>query len=336
MRRPRQGGVAAGRVDDHEVGLGRAPRPSPRPGRPGRRRRRRQLGQRRPADLDGIGSTAPLERAPGAPAGEEMRHRLLAQIEIDHRHPGAVVQQGGDEMDGDGRLARPALLVADHDDARLTPPLASTDRENQLRLAAAEHTRAARGVNATRGRIRARWRRRFAMRPPGLSERAMTVHSPCPSSAPSPPCAPGRRLARGRRARRPGPDHGRPARGPPVAGAAGAGRRPTASSPACSSTRPSSRRTRTSRPIRATRPRDAALLAGAGCDLLYAPTRRRDVSAGLFAPRSPSPGVSAPHGRRSARPHHFAGVATVVAKLLDPVRARTSRCSARRTTSSCW
>jgi pantoate--beta-alanine ligase len=60
--------------------------------------------------------------------------------------------------------------------------------------------------------------------------------------------------------------------------------------------------------------RDAALLAGAGCDLLYAPTVAEMYAPG-FATTVTVAGVSAPL-EGEARPTHFAGVATVVAKLL--------------------
>jgi pantoate--beta-alanine ligase len=60
--------------------------------------------------------------------------------------------------------------------------------------------------------------------------------------------------------------------------------------------------------------RDADLLAGAGCDLLYAPTADEMYPPG-FSSRievgEPSTGMEG-----AARPSHFAGVATVVAKLL--------------------
>ena len=85
-----------------------------------------------------------------------------------------------------------------------------------------------------------------------------------------------------------------------------------ASSPACSSTQPNSGRARISAAYPRDEARDVALLAAAGCDLLYAP------AAGEIYP----PGFSTRHGRgvrrpwRALRPHHFAGVATVVAKLL--------------------
>ena len=59
---------------------------------------------------------------------------------------------------------------------------------------------------------------------------------------------------------------------------------------------------------------DAALLAGAGCDLLYAPAPGEIYPPG-FATTVSVAGVSAPMDGL-ARPIHFAGVATVVAKLL--------------------
>ncbi|MEW5729011.1 MAG: pantoate--beta-alanine ligase [Pseudomonadota bacterium] len=59
---------------------------------------------------------------------------------------------------------------------------------------------------------------------------------------------------------------------------------------------------------------DAALLAGAGCDLLFAPTVDEMYPAG-FATRVTVDGIS--EGLCGAvRPGHFEGVATVVAKLL--------------------
>jgi pantoate--beta-alanine ligase len=59
---------------------------------------------------------------------------------------------------------------------------------------------------------------------------------------------------------------------------------------------------------------DAALLAGAGCDLLYAPAREEIYPPG-FSTTITISGVSAPlEGER--RPQFFAGVATIVAKLL--------------------
>ncbi|HEY2708867.1 MAG TPA: pantoate--beta-alanine ligase [Caulobacteraceae bacterium] len=60
--------------------------------------------------------------------------------------------------------------------------------------------------------------------------------------------------------------------------------------------------------------RDAALLAGVGCDLLYAPTPDQMYPAGFSTTVSVA-GVSGPMDG-AARPIHFAGVATVVCKLL--------------------
>ena len=59
---------------------------------------------------------------------------------------------------------------------------------------------------------------------------------------------------------------------------------------------------------------DSRLLAAAGCDLLYAPAAEEIYPAG-FATRITVEGVSASM-EGAARPTHFAGVATVVAKLL--------------------
>ncbi len=59
---------------------------------------------------------------------------------------------------------------------------------------------------------------------------------------------------------------------------------------------------------------DAALLAGAGCDLLYAPTVSEMYAPG-FSTTVNVAGVSEPLDGL-ARPTHFAGVATVVTKLL--------------------
>jgi len=61
--------------------------------------------------------------------------------------------------------------------------------------------------------------------------------------------------------------------------------------------------------------RDAALLAAAGCDLLYAPTAG-EMYPGGFSTTVTVAEVSAPLDGIS-RPHHFAGVATVVSKLLN-------------------
>jgi pantoate--beta-alanine ligase len=61
--------------------------------------------------------------------------------------------------------------------------------------------------------------------------------------------------------------------------------------------------------------RDAALLASVGCDLLFAPTVAEMYPPG-FATTVTVTGVSEPLDG-AARPGHFAGVATVVSKLLN-------------------
>ncbi len=63
-----------------------------------------------------------------------------------------------------------------------------------------------------------------------------------------------------------------------------------------------------------TEARDAELLAATGCDLLYAPNAAEMYPQG-FATSVAVTGVSEPLDG-AARPHHFGGVATVVAKLL--------------------
>jgi pantoate--beta-alanine ligase len=60
--------------------------------------------------------------------------------------------------------------------------------------------------------------------------------------------------------------------------------------------------------------KDAERLAEAGCDLLFAPSVEEMYAPG-FSTTVTVTGVSAPMDGQ-ARPHHFAGVATVVAKLL--------------------
>jgi pantoate--beta-alanine ligase len=64
--------------------------------------------------------------------------------------------------------------------------------------------------------------------------------------------------------------------------------------------------------------RDSALLAGAGCDLLFAPSASEIYPPGFSTTVTVS-GVSEPLEGQS-RPSHFSGVATVVAKLLIQAR----------------
>jgi pantoate--beta-alanine ligase len=65
--------------------------------------------------------------------------------------------------------------------------------------------------------------------------------------------------------------------------------------------------------------RDAELLAGAGCNLLFAPTVGEMYPEGFATTVNVSTGVSEPLEGQS-RPHFFGGVATVVSKLLNQCR----------------
>ncbi len=65
--------------------------------------------------------------------------------------------------------------------------------------------------------------------------------------------------------------------------------------------------------------RDSALLAAAGCALLFAPTAAEMYPDGFATAVSVATGVSQPLEGVS-RPHFFGGVATVVAKLLNQCR----------------
>jgi pantoate--beta-alanine ligase len=67
---------------------------------------------------------------------------------------------------------------------------------------------------------------------------------------------------------------------------------------------------------------DAALLAGAGCDLLYAPDVSEMYPEGFAV--SVMPGPIAERQCGPFRPGHFAGVATVVSKLLLQSRAEVA------------
>jgi hypothetical protein len=116
--------VAARRVDHHEVGAqygGLERRLEARPlirlvARGGDRSmaRHRQL--------------KPLALGKGGTVLDVAREGALPGVEIDRGDPAAVVQQRHDDMHGGGRLARAALLVADHQHVR--PPR----RAHRLRL----------------------------------------------------------------------------------------------------------------------------------------------------------------------------------------------------------
>jgi len=121
MGQPRQGRVAAGRVDDHEVGVlvragERLLEARQLLGLAGLRQGHAIIG--RMTD-QGLGQHGILRRQPGPTVGEEAGHRRLAQVQVHDRHAGPAVQQGRGQVHGDGRLARPALFIAHHDDMRL-------------------------------------------------------------------------------------------------------------------------------------------------------------------------------------------------------------------------
>ena len=123
-----------------------------------------------------------------------------------------------------------------------------------------------------------------------------------------------RRLAPRGPCRRHGADHGRAARRPSLAGRRGASGSATASSSRSSSTRRSSRRPRTSPPIRATR-RPTGRCSPRSASTFSSRRRRRRCIRPASTRRSSS--AARPRGlRRDFRPHFFAGVATIVAKLL--------------------
>ena len=78
---------------------------------------------------------------------------------------------------------------------------------------------------------------------------------------------------------------------------------------------------------------DVKALAALGADLVWAPDAATMYPGG-FATQVVPEGPAKAGLEDAFRPHFFAGVATVVAKLLIQMRARLRRCSARRTFSS--
>ena len=76
-----------------------------------------------------------------------------------------------------------------------------------------------------------------------------------------------------------------------------------------------------------------AMLTDAGCDLLWLPPVEAMYPDG-FATNVSVSRASARGSTARARPGHFDGVATVVAKLFNQVAARHRAISARRITSS--
>ncbi len=110
-------GVAPGGVDQHIVGgLGRVEHCL----EPGQGLRLTQLGEFGAGQvLHGHGRLDAVGLQPRPAMGEEMGHGLLAQVQVEDRELGAGMQQGRGDMDRQGGLARPALLVADDDDLGL-------------------------------------------------------------------------------------------------------------------------------------------------------------------------------------------------------------------------
>ena len=79
---------------------------------------------------------------------------------------------------------------------------------------------------------------------------------------------------------------------------------------------------------------DLDQLASVRADLCFAPAVEEIYPTG-FASRVEVDGPAKADLEDRFRPTHFAGVATVVAKLLN-IAQGMSRCSARRITSNCW
>ncbi len=120
VRGARQGRVAAGGVDQDDV-------------RDGLRLGIGGLELRQLLDLVSLGQglavahvrhegqrqVVTVGRRPGGAVREEALHRPLAQVQINNCNLAARVQQAGDDVDGQGGLAGPALFIADDDDLRL-------------------------------------------------------------------------------------------------------------------------------------------------------------------------------------------------------------------------
>ncbi|MNN37728.1 hypothetical protein D3C81_1516900 [compost metagenome] len=120
MRGARQGRVAAGRVDQDDV------RHALRLGIGGVKARQLLglvgLGQGLAVAHvrhDRHGQGLFVGRRPRPTVGEEALHRPLTQVQVDDGDLLARVQQAGDDVNGQGGLARPALFIADDDDLRL-------------------------------------------------------------------------------------------------------------------------------------------------------------------------------------------------------------------------
>ena len=90
-------------------------------------------GEPASSPLSTSGSAAAGRRLGGGPArpiGEEVARGPLTNVEVQHRDPRALVQQGDRKVGGDGRLAGAAFLVADDDDSRAEPSHPPRSRPN--------------------------------------------------------------------------------------------------------------------------------------------------------------------------------------------------------------
>ena len=324
MRGAGELGVGAGRVDHQEVVIGGA-RPALRPG--SRRRRRRR---------------ARSDAAARAPLASAQRARLAKKRAIDcwrrsrssTADPRAVVRQRHGEVDGDGGLAGPALLVADHDHAHA--------RALRGALSAGSNRPPAPAARDTGGRTRQRDLKAALDIGRGRVRHSVRLRSPQRHMTdPTLPIV--RTVADLRAAVRGWREAGERVALVPTMGFLHEGHlslvrlgqaradrvvaslfvNPTQFAP--------------SEDFEAyprDEARDAALLAGAGCDLLYAPTLDRDVPAGLRHHGQRGRGLGAdgrPRRGRSTSP-----ASRPSSPSCSSSASRTSRSSARRTTSSCW
>ena len=195
-------GVAARRVDDHEVGradrrlqrrlaAARARRPRPRGDRSGSRSA--------PRACSGIGRSMPLLRRIGRAVLDVAAERALPRIEIERRDARAIAHQRDGDVQRRRRLARAALLVADDQDmaAALDPRrLRLGDARIGRRLESARSRRPCGSRRRCRGTPRRRWASRD--RPRSAALMPMPVSKlrlgQMPSTTTTPFCWPARGL----------------------------------------------------------------------------------------------------------------------------------------------
>ena len=123
MGEAREVGVEAGRVDDEEIGavLHLAHRLL----------EQAELGalvlaqgiptRQRQMKMGGVGDGEAVLPGPVAAVAHIPGHGLLAAVDVDRGDLEALVEQIDGQMEGHGRLARPALLIADHDHMHALP-----------------------------------------------------------------------------------------------------------------------------------------------------------------------------------------------------------------------